>query len=120
MKNNGEDILEYLTLAKGEYRTDVVSSDKYRDKFPANPAGDSLYLNLIMNVNGARFKKSWSGEAWPVLATVVELPPVKRHRYGNSIALGFWIGHKPDFDVYLREMLLELNENWAKTGFYIK
>lgn len=61
-----------------------------------------------------------SGEAWPITAVIVELPPNIRYNYKNTVLLGLWIGNrKPTWDVFCAQMIDKLKAA-SIFGFFVE
>lgn len=64
-------------------------------------------------MDGGRTIKSKKLQIWPLVATVVELPPLLRNSYRNVIWLGLWYSStsKPNWTLMLNLMESELSES---------
>lgn len=89
------------------------SSDMYGDitsgkLFPqVNP--DTFYF--ILNTDGFSPISSRKIQVWPLLLSVINLPPTERKRLCNIIMVGFYIGQsKPDWNTFLKHFITQLSE----------
>ncbi|KAE8742012.1 hypothetical protein FOCC_FOCC012453 [Frankliniella occidentalis] len=58
-------------------------------------------VNIILNADGVRIRKTTDNELWIVLGTIAEVPVHLQRSF--MIILGVWYGpHKPDMNTYLK------------------
>lgn len=82
-----------------------------------------------MFVDGGRTTKSKNFQIWPIVATVVELPPLLRNSYRNAIWLCIWYSttSKPNWNLMVKlikteigeQLLLNVNENIFEVNIII-
>ena len=66
---------------------------------------------LILNTDGFSPISSRKIQVWPLLMSVINLPPAERKRLCNIIMVGFYIGQsKPDWNIFLKQLIKQLNE----------
>ena len=93
---------------------DLVDGDCY--KFKNNT------LNLSFSTDGIQLVKSPldKREAWPVLCTILELPPKIRDSKNTAIISGFWLGNKkPTSDILFKSMFTEIDHIKKSGGLNI-
>lgn len=65
---------------------DVINADRYRAN--VNTEDNNLTLNLF--TDGAKVTTSTTAQIWPLMGTVLELPPLIRFSQNNVIWCLIW------------------------------
>lgn len=105
-----KDIINYK-YQKREF-IDIIDSKYYKNlnRF----AGDNN-ITLIICTDGIQRSKHPSTTIWPILASILELPPSIRNSIKNKLIAGVWYAkQKPNSDILFRnffEQIEELNKN---------
>lgn len=68
-------------------------------------------IYFIMNTDGLSPVLSRKLQVWPILLSMVNLPPQERRRLCNIIMIGFYIGYspKPDWNIFLESLITYIN-----------
>lgn len=92
-----DDIL-YEDITSGEYYKSI--KQKYPD-----------LLSLTFKTDGVRiFKSKKKSSLWPLQMVVNEIPKTERFRRENIIVSGLWYGPDPDFNMFLKPFIDDLNQ----------
>lgn len=86
---------------------DVTSGDYYKSIKQKIPD----LLSLTFNTDGVEiFKSKKKSSLWPLLMVVNEVPKKHRFKRENMILAGLWYGGDPDFNMYLKPFIEDVNE----------
>ncbi len=95
---------------------DVTSGDYYKSIKQKIPD----LLSLTFNTDGVEiFKSKRKSSLWPLLMVVNEIPKEHRFKRENMIVAGLWYGGDPDFNMYLKPFIEDVNE-LAQKKFTVK
>jgi hypothetical protein len=124
--------LQYQNIKKSNTAkrrfVDIIDSEKYSSAHRTDQANT---INLIVYTDGVQVTNSSTIEVWPIVCSIIELPPIIRNSVSNKLIFGLWCGkNKPDSDVLFEKFtnyILNLNTNGLdviiedkKIKFYIK
>lgn len=101
-KYNSE-IMSYIN--KERNYVDLIDSFYYK-KVNEN-SKQEIAINLILCTDGISLRKNTS--LWPILLSIVELPPTLRQSINNKIVAGVWKGKKPKAEQLFPNLIQELN-----------
>ena len=102
-----EDISKYLNETRS--RIDYVDTLHYKNSSDKTVKSDinQKILNLTLCSDGVSIRKNVS--IWPVLLTIIELPPLIRESYFSKILVGVWRGNKPSSSILYKKLMKDLN-----------
>lgn len=72
--------------------------------------GDGKLVTLTINTDGVKvFKSTAKTSLWPIQMFINEVPVGQRFKIGNIILNGVWFGKSPNFALYLKHLISELD-----------
>lgn len=102
-------ILNYDTYSHSNEITDVFDGELYKSL--RRKLGNIPLITLTLNTDGVRvYKSKTKASLWPIQMFINEVTPAKRFKTDNIILSGIWFGKDPVFEVYLRQLIEEMND----------
>jgi hypothetical protein len=121
IEENLDSIINYHTeMSSAEEILDIQQSKQYKKHCSCHSLNnEEIPISLILFTDGIPLFTSRNVSYWPILATIAELPVLKRIQLRNMLLLGLHRGNKPVWEEYLKPILVEITE-LHKTPFIIK